>query len=442
MTLKIAICGGGISGLSLALVLKKFMAPSKLSVDLYEAEPTFTEIGAGITVWHRTRSVFASLGLQAALENRALSPPMTLRKSDTKEPFVFGALVTPHGCIALPRVDLVQLLVESLQIDPMPFLTIHFSKKLVSYDQAADGVTLHFADGSSSRSDVLVGADGIGSSTRRTMYADLAERVAQNDPAKADSILQSAQPTWTGTYTYRTLLDREKLETVSPQNVMLGGGYLWCGSGKHVVSYPVSSTLINILFFDSIPGGLGKPLPGPSVVAASKDEVVELYKDWEEDLRVVAENIGNVSKWAIRHIRSLPQYADGRVVLIGDSAHAMSTHKGAGAGQAIDDSYVLGRILAHPKVTTENVAEAFKVYDAIRRPVASEALECSLRTGFLYEFHPDYLPTGTDVEKLHAGDRGELKNVADELQDMSYIHWAELPGREWERALDMLEERL
>ncbi|EKM60416.1 uncharacterized protein PHACADRAFT_246354 [Phanerochaete carnosa HHB-10118-sp] len=439
MAMKVAICGGGIGGLTLALVLKKFMTSSTFTVDLYEAEPSFTEIGAGITVWQRTRSVFASLGLQATLENRALSPPMTLRKSDTKEPFVFHTLVIPHGCIALPRADMVQLLVESLYADSTSFLTIHFSKKLEVYDQDGYGITLRFADGSSSRADVLVGADGIGSPTRKTMYAGIAEHIAQGDPEKATSILQSARPTWTGTHAYRTLLDREKLKTISPQNVMLGGGLLWCGSGKHVVSYPISPTLINILFFDTIPDGLGKPLSGPSVVAASKDEIVELYKDWEDDLRIAAENIGDVSKWAISHMRDLPQYADGRVVLIGDSAHSMSTHFGAGAGQAIDDAYVLGRILAHPKVTANNIAEALKVYDAVRRPVASTALEYSLRTGFLYEFHPDYLPVGTDIEKLRAGDRAELKKVSDDLQDMVRFHWAELPEKEWDRAREALE---
>lgn len=260
--------GGGISGLSLALVLKKFMTSSTLTVDLYEAESAFTEVGAGITVWQRTRSIFASLGLQAALDNRAVSPPMKMRKSDTKEPFAFHTLVIPRkflnihyifssvtnllcaadGSIALPRLDMVQLLVENLQPDSTPFLTIHFSKKLNSYNQDADGVTLRFSDGSSSRADLLVGADGIGSLTRKTMYAGIAERVAQNDSAKAALILQGAQPTWTGTYAYRTLLESEKLRAVSPENVMLSSGLMvrslfelresslmrqqWCGTGK------------------------------------------------------------------------------------------------------------------------------------------------------------------------------------------------------------------
>ena len=55
------------------------------------------------------------------------------------------------------------------------------------------------------------------------------------------------------------------------------------------MSYPISLKTINILFYDTTPGGLNQPLPGASTVDASKDDVLRLYKDWEEDLRVVIE---------------------------------------------------------------------------------------------------------------------------------------------------------
>ena len=51
----------------------------------------------------------------------------------------------------------------------------------------------------------------------------------------------------------------------------------------------MSPTKINALFFDTVPGGLGQPLTGPSVTVASKEEVVKLYADWEDDLRIAAE---------------------------------------------------------------------------------------------------------------------------------------------------------
>lgn len=57
---------------------------------------------------------------------------------------------------------------------------------------------------------------------------------------------------------------------------------------QHVVSYPVSPAFVNVGYFDTTPGGLGQPLPGPSMVAASREEIMNLYKGWEEDLQVAA----------------------------------------------------------------------------------------------------------------------------------------------------------
>ena len=112
-------------------------------------------------------------------------------------------------------------MIEELAREQTPFLHTHFSKKLVSYEQGPDGVTVHFADGSTARADVLIGAEGLGSPTRKKMYADLAERMRASDPVKSDELLKVARPSWTGTCVYRTLIDREKLRAAAPHNNML-----------------------------------------------------------------------------------------------------------------------------------------------------------------------------------------------------------------------------
>jgi salicylate hydroxylase len=81
--------GGGIGGLSLAIVLKQYGGSKHLAIDLYESEPRFTEIGAGITAWLRTRFLFNALGMGKALDKKVEMPSMTFRKSDTQQPFVW-----------------------------------------------------------------------------------------------------------------------------------------------------------------------------------------------------------------------------------------------------------------------------------------------------------------------------------------------------------------
>ena len=100
-------------------------------------------------------------------------------------------------------------------------ITIHFTKRLERYTQNADGVTIHFMDGSIATADVLVGADGIGSRTRRAMYSDMASRVRDVDPKKATELEKHMEPTFTGTYQYRALVDGEKLRAKSPNNISL-----------------------------------------------------------------------------------------------------------------------------------------------------------------------------------------------------------------------------
>ena len=87
--------GGGIGGLSLAVVLKRYRGSKNFQVDLYESGPKFTEIGAGITVWTRTRSIFDTLGMDQALESKAVAPAFTCRKSDTQTPINWLAM---HTC--------------------------------------------------------------------------------------------------------------------------------------------------------------------------------------------------------------------------------------------------------------------------------------------------------------------------------------------------------
>lgn len=119
---------------------------------------------------------------------------------------------------------MLKLLVENLSPEDTPFLTTHFSKRLVSYGQVEDGVTLYFADGTVAQADVVVGADGIGSATRRKMYTDLAERVHASDPKREEELMKFIPPSWTGTYAYRALLEREKVVESSPNNWILRGG--------------------------------------------------------------------------------------------------------------------------------------------------------------------------------------------------------------------------
>ena len=90
--------------------------------------------------------------------------------------------------------------------------------------------------------------------------------------------------------------------------------------------------------------------------------------------------------WALHELDELAGYTHGRVALIGDAAHAMLPHQGAGAGQGLEDAWLLARLLGDPRVLEGHAQRVLQVYDAIRRPRACRVQRTSREAGELYEF--------------------------------------------------------
>ena len=105
------------------------------------------------------------------------------------------------------RKDMVEFLLRQLPAS----CKVHTSKRLESYDVDSETgkITLHFSDGSSSVTDVLVGADGVHSATRKTMYRKLASSIRDDESRK--KLLEYIDPVWTGMMVYRSLVPTAKL---------------------------------------------------------------------------------------------------------------------------------------------------------------------------------------------------------------------------------------
>jgi len=91
------------------------------------------------------------------------------------------------------------------------------NKRLTKYDKQSPGsLILHFADDSTATTDVLVGADGIRSSVRKTLFETIDPDIV--DPSK---IRHYTDPSWTGTLVYRDVFPAEKLSEIDPNNQAL-----------------------------------------------------------------------------------------------------------------------------------------------------------------------------------------------------------------------------
>lgn len=123
-------------------------------------------------------------------------------------------------------------MVDILQRNLPSSCATHTSKKLTHYHKGVDGkFTLYFADGTTATSDVLVGADGVRSATRRTMYESLAKNAerdgGQDATVSAETLRKFVDPMWTGTLAYRCLIPTKRLQELDP-------GHRACTTGFNV----------------------------------------------------------------------------------------------------------------------------------------------------------------------------------------------------------------
>lgn len=131
------------------------------------------------------------------------------------------------GNLGFHRADFQQALGKHLDSSK---ITTHFKKRLASYEQDSPStasnertlIKLKFTDGTTTICDLLVGADGIHSATRHTLLRDVAAELhANGDEHKAQSLLASADPVWSGWAAYRKVFPREELEKLNPDHRVL-----------------------------------------------------------------------------------------------------------------------------------------------------------------------------------------------------------------------------
>ncbi|KAJ7110796.1 FAD/NAD(P)-binding domain-containing protein [Mycena crocata] len=431
---RVAIVGCGIGGLALAAFISKFTentSAGRITVDIYEAKPEVSTIGAGVAIWKRSWQVLQDLGFEEDIVKKGFTVPKDgesrgpiFRKSDQPtEGYEFHDHMMPYGPLGLHRPVFLEILQSKLSAD----CKIHTSKRLERYDMSGNGlVNLVFADGSVASADILIGADGVHSATRGSMFK-----------AFGDGYEQYISATFSGTIAYRGGMPKAKLAEAFPNHRALEHPKLWCGKNMHVVSHPLGPS-IGMICYVSQPEMEGKPYNGALVSDVATQDVANLFEKWEPDLLPLIKNVETYNAWAIHVVNSLPRYVSGPVALIGDAAHAMTPHQGVGGGQAIEDAHILGRLLAHPLANTDNIAAILKLYEELRLAPTQDAAEKSRINGTMYEFnHPNFLfndPTHPDEPS-----REELEALGQSV-GKSFTWLADVNAeREWAEAELKLE---
>ncbi|MFF5014697.1 FAD-dependent oxidoreductase [Streptomyces sp. NPDC001165] len=332
------VIGGGIAGTAAALGLQK----AGHDVALFEAHPdTAEDIGAFLTL--ATNGMRALAQLDATDAVTAVGFPLTsLRLLDATGTEVTHAPLAGADDPALRYRCLRRgELNAALQAEAARRgMAVVHGARLVSLDDGPDGVTAHFADGSTATGDLLIGADGLNSGVRGHVAA------------------LAAQPRYAGQRVFYGYTDGTPAAEDTGAITMVRGS-------RSAFGYAVSPSGETYWFARVA----GDPLPaGPPAHRAAGDRREELLALLREDAGPAGDIVeASADRMMVVNAAEMPlgtPWQIGRVLLIGDAAHAASPATGQGASMALEDAVVLAKALRD----TPDPRTAFAVYEQYRRP--------------------------------------------------------------------------
>src|SRR5262245_53973418 len=334
----ILIAGAGIGGLTAGLSLLQ----RGFDVTICDQAPSLREVGAGVQTAANASRVLIALGLGAALERIGYQPTeRETRLWNTGKAWTqiaLGATATkrygfPH--YTLHRADLQQMLIDAVRREKPG--AIRLDAKCVDFRQSDTGVELTLASGETIGGDALIGADGIHSTIRRTLFG-------------------AGQPKFTGFVAWRGLAPAAKL----PERLRRQVSANWISPNAHAVHYLVrKGTLMNIIAVVERDDWQVESWTAQGRTA----EWAADYGGWHEDIHAIIENVDVPFKWALMVHEPLPRWSVGRVTLLGDACHSALPFLAQGAAMAIEDGFVLARCAERHR---GDLAAAWRQYDHAR----------------------------------------------------------------------------
>ena len=398
--MRIAVVGGGIGGLALALSLHRL----GVACDVYEAVPEVREIGVGITLLPHAMRELALLGVQEPLERAGIENLESVFCNRYGQ-FIYREPRGRHAGYALPEIGLhrgkLHAILYRAALERLGAQRIHLDHRCTGVEQREPGpATLGFRNGKGEvlptvTADIVVACDGVNSAVRRGFYPN-------------EQLAFGGINTWRGVTVHAPILS--------------GKSYLRVGSidtGKMVI-YPIAddvdgrgNQLVNWVAEIRRPGS---PMNDWNQPGAPGD-CIEIFREWRFDwldVPALIEGAASIFEYPMVDRDPVPRWTFGNVTLLGDAAHPMYPRGSNGSAQALIDARVLAELLAAPG---DRLA-ALQEYERRRLPPTARIVETN-RT-----VPPDYiimkvdeLTGGRPFERLEdVISEAELRQLSDEYK--------------------------
>lgn len=364
--MKAIVVGGGIGGLTTALMLKD----RGLEAEVYEQSSEIRELGVGINTLPHAIKELKKLGLLARLDE------VGLRTYELIYTNRFGQEIwrEPRGIEAgfdVPQFSIhrgrLQTVVHEAVKQRLGAGAIHTGCRLGAYSQDEGGVTAWFFDREgrhvkTARGDVLIGADGIHSFVRASLFP------------------HEGPPSWNGILLWRGASEWPAFLT--GRSMIVAGGMR-----EKLVVYPIAEgyrpglKLMNWAVAVKLGDGSSPPPRKEDWSRPGKREElmphVARFRIPQLNVPALIEATPEFYEYPMCDRDPLPAWTHGRVTLLGDAAHPMYPVGSNGASQAILDA----RCLADRLAGAEHPMAALRAYEAERLPKTAEIVRSNRRGG-------------------------------------------------------------
>ncbi|KAI1660480.1 kynurenine 3-monooxygenase [Daldinia decipiens] len=390
---EVAIIGGGLAGLTLALALHDLNIPSTV----YEARSADFDQGGGIMLSPNALRVLDSVGVYKRIRDNSLQFDILTFKDvqdKTTDVYYFGSEEL-YGYHAI-RIMRKQLLDELKAMVRERNIPIHFDSKLTAItSDGPDKVEFTFADGRVASAPLVIGADGIHSTVRGTF-------------------LPQVKPMYAGFMGINSVVQRSQLRIPEgyslPATVMAKPGAFLLVPQK-----PDGSEL----FIGSQRRFPGLDAAGWEALRKDKQKLYEMLQenksDWPDIVQSALEAtpVDRMGFWAFHGIPPLASWLSEskRIILVGDAAHAIPPTAGQGANQAFEDVRALATLLSKlsPEVPLDKAAAQWQTY---RQERVKKVLDLTnqMNAKRLPESERAKMPPGAiwSDQSLTRGEGGEL----------------------------------
>ncbi|ADR22989.1 hypothetical protein MATR_31620 [Marivirga tractuosa] len=340
--MEIAIIGGGIAGLTTALALKN----EGISSIVYERADQLNEVGAGIWLQPNALKVLNRLGLKdKILENGIQLEGVDITNDQVKPIKERDTAVHDdegNKIVSIHRAKLQQILFEAL-----PENSIKLGHELKSFSQNASEVDLEF-DHESVKADCVLAADGINSQIRKQLFPQ-------------SSLRHSGQTCWRGIASIDL-----------PKEFHNVGREAW-GNNVRFGFSPVSEN--SVYWFAVAKANPFQKDDKSKIKVQLSEKFIKFHPIVNQIINATDEQ--KIIRGDLMDLRRLDKWHHQKIGLIGDAAHATTPNMGQGAGQGIEDAYVMAKLFSQNQASEK----LFETFEKLRREKVDYVVNNSWRFG-------------------------------------------------------------